>query len=1103
MNAYTDWRRRNSIILDITKIPEIANDPEFDDLGAIRETLLDKEGVTDVLDLSDTSKNELAAWENKHNPRYGVEHYHTANGRLVGSYNQQHFMDFNHFIPRNKVTKVTYDNSTNTAIFTEDPNTDTGNYNKQFAKIEANPDLLEFYNIAKEVTRVIRENTPYELQQQLPANTLPALRKVAGDLLLDRNVGGLKAISPAFRTMIDKVRTGFGVTRQNDVSNANIDNTGKANYTVNDDFLRANSKAISTRRLIEETRFMEAWNSNITKSKSKMTSIGAFTERELNTFNTEALLLIAEYTHTNISLADIKAGRLDAIRAKTGDRVKVGKLISDYALNNLVQSQSFDLPKICKYFSDLTMTYAARQEALPIMEVMKKYYDNIQKPETNNTSNPIYNTNDKVYQKNGLRTRAITQMASQFERTFLGNTGQKHIGELGKVQRSLSSTQLAKINNQIADIDTQIAKLDSDNKDYQSDLKKLQNRKYRLYSRKLIPTLGRKIYTTEERLRVGELQELIEKNPNSDKGLQLQKAQENIGKTRTATAILDGLLGWINVLKLGYNLSSMTTNFIEGMVSNMTLAASNQYFNRDEIYYGYKVMRRAFIKNATFGYVEPKLAKKARTLMDRFNVVVDSRNELQKSSHKSYSNKLEWAKWSSGNQRVEYVNQGALMIATLRSTKIKGLAPNTESSVWDAYDTEGKLLPNYRTPENIANWEGLDGEQYTIYKNNLDNIIIKGHGNYSQMRGMMAKTGPGKIFLTFKTWLPEALAWRLGSEKPDILSGTEKSKGLYRSYTPTGAAIHGGIVGLAAFGPIGAVVGGAVGAVIGRFGNNNVDTGVGVLRQTVDVTKALALKALGMPINTIVGKAIIKENDSFDKWIGSGSRGTFTQQDANNLRANVADIALQLSWILMILVVKGLFWDDDDKPDSNSRIAHNILINKLTQLSSQAGSYTNLPDIYNNTIGSIGLIQYLTDLGKETTAIEKYLEGTDVISTGVNAGQSRLARQTNKLLLPGLFKDPFSLGFETQAKTLYHDSPLQSLFTSEEKKDAKVNKGLRARMRTELKDREDIKAIEDEKERSKYIESIINSELPTPAQLKKLGLTRDEYETLKDEQQNQ
>ena len=203
---------------------------------------------------------------------------------------------------------------------------------------------------------------------------------------------------------------------------------------------------------------------------------------------------------------------------------------------------------------------------------------------------------------------------------------------------------------------------------------------------------GRTIYSEEDKKKIVEIESAIASGKLSqDEADKLAQIRAKLGKTRSATAVFDSFMAWIRTLRIGYNISSSVTNLMEGTSSNMILAATGDYFNPKEIYFGYHVAKLSFLKNVTFGAAELPLARKSRKLMDKFRVLMDSKNELQKSTVRTYASKFSWLSPHELNQRVEYINQSPVMIAMLRSIEITG-SEGQKSSVWDAYDTNGKLL---------------------------------------------------------------------------------------------------------------------------------------------------------------------------------------------------------------------------------------------------------------------------------------------------------------------------------------------------------------------------------------------------------------------------
>ncbi len=1068
------WRLQNSIVIDYNKLSDDSYKKELvkllgerDYIEAIEEQnrLIraynsDREGTIQIAlakenkntyeELSDKFKNEISLWEARFSPDKGLEHHNSVGGIFFGDRKENNYMNYNHFVPRKYVADIIA-NINDDKYEIKDTDKETGHYDKNYETIHSNTVLSNFYDKVKEFCEVMYENMPYDLQEKTSVYTLPGLMKSSGEIINEHKNGNmLSAISPAYRTMMDRFRTSFGVVKQSNTSNAKNDPiTGKPNYKVNDGFLRNNSRAINDRVLIERTKFLQSFNSTRVK---KLDTVKNVTSKFLSEFNPDSLALLSQYLHVDITVDQINNDNIDAIKSrldKTSNGndyiVDIGRLINDFSLHSVVQSQSFNLPKLMNYFSEMIMGYAARNEALPLLEILKKHYNSIENPETTNVGETIWNKIKGKYAKVGVRTGGNRQMDNYFNRVILDNYSNKHTGV------------------------------------------------FHVFNKEGL--IGRTIYSSQERKEYNELTKLIENESNEKTRNELILTRDKLGVTRTATALFDNFLNWIRTLRLGYNLSSMTTNFLEGVTSNMILGATDEYFDPKEIFYGYRVIKWSFLKNISLGYIEHPEARKLRLLVDRYNIIIDNRNELQK----SYSSKiLDAANPYAGNQRVEYINQSPLMIAMLRTIKIKDKDGN-EDSVWNATDSEtGNLQEQYRTPENVENWEALRGKEYQIFKSKLEDVITLGHGNYHDLRGMMIKsTSLGKAGMMFKTWLPEAMYWRFGMEQDNIRTGKKGVKGRYLSYGAGTGLIHGAVAGAAMFGPIGALVGGGIGAGAAlAFGT---DSGVGMLRETIDATRLLVKKMIGMPINLIVGKQVMNINtkqwfgkgEYFD-YAGQGKKTKFTIQDSKNLQANMADIAIQLAWLGLIIAVKHFFWDDDDKPQDAERQAHNILVNKLMQLSSQASMYINPVAMKSNTIESIAVIDYFKVVGKELDRVQKYFNGEDIIQTGVNAGKSGLGIQTKKMLLPGIFKDT-KLGFGSQADKVYpQESPYHRYFHSKEYLEKDENKRERAAKRADLQDNIEFKGMDD-KEKKRQIEKLVNDDLPTPNKLEKLGVTRKEY----------
>ena len=1070
------WKRANSIMVNPALVPEIISNPDFAQfklnttqdqidnhvkelkalLGErgyteqvnIQSEMLYKyladrqsyisaqmihEGVDKESDLTEQSKYAIKQWENQHNPTIGVEDYWSAEGIYRDNRKINSFMDYNNTIPRkNKVSVSTPPGQTNIVI-TETANP-TGYYNQNFATIEGDETLRDFYDIVKEGVDRIRDVAPYELQKSMAANSLPALMKSTAEFLLDNNNNTLSMLSSAWRRLMERIRLSFGLIKQSEISYAVKDPiTGKYNYRVNDQFLQGNQQAIKDREKLERYKFENLVGLQIKR----------FTAIPFKSLETNALAQLAILLNVDITVGEIEAGRTDKIKNLTGEVVEIGKIIKDYATHTVVQAQSFDLPKLMKHFTNLAMAYAGRTEALPIMEIMKKHYEGIKAPKTTNVGKSIFSVPEGTIASEGGRTQAVKQMEDWFQRVMLDNYGIKHWGEFGLANKT-------KKDKETGEVTTEIPKI-----------------------------FSRTIYSDEEKKKLREIDRLLSHTSDEEKIKELQKMKEKLGKTRTVSAAVVNFLSGVRTIGLGWNIGSAMTNLMEGYTSNMIIGASGEFFDPEQIYYGYAVAREGWTKNLTFGLRTTPRARLGRILMDRYNILVDNKNDLQKATTKTNLSRLEALNPHELSSRVEYYNQIPIMVAMLRTIKVKDTNGN-ESSVWDAMNTnDGNLKAEFRSEENVNNWEKLTGKEYLEFKNKVGEAITKGHGNYDELRGMMAKSNlAGKALMMFKTWLPAQLYWRFANEQENLKTGA-KIKGRYRSFTPGSAAVFGMGVGAVTFGPVGIAIAGGLGYLGGRF--FGIQTELGALKEMTGMTLALAKKALGMPVNIIAGRNLIDSKGDFDKWVGSGR---FSEIDAKNLRGNVSELAITMTTLALMLLVKGFFYDDDDDKESAERKFHNFAVNKLLQLASQATMYVNPVDMWKNTFGSLGIVSFLTNVGKEVDHMSKWIGGHDP------GGQKFL--QHSVKFVPGVFKgivqgDPLNLGLQSQSEKQFTPTRYDEWFWNAEHKAAVHDKERRSIRLEELK------ALGyGDSQRKK----IVNIEYPTTKQLNKKGLTREEWDEL-------
>jgi hypothetical protein len=127
------------------------------------------------------------------------------------------------------------------------------------------------------------------------------------------------------------------------------------------------------------------------------------------------------------------------------------------------------------------------------------------------------------------------------------------------------------------------------------------------------------------------------------------------------------------------------------------------------------------------------------------------------------------------------------------------------------------------------------------------------------------------------------------------------------------------------------------------------------------ISKLLTRKVLGFPINFVsrtAGKGNVIEVD-VDR-LASDKMKTFSKEftavDYANWKGNMQETSTLFMFIGLLLLCKGLTWDDDDKEGDPQREAHNLLANRFIQLSGSIGQYSNPVEMY-KTISDVAIFK--------------------------------------------------------------------------------------------------------------------------------------------------
>lgn len=994
------------------------------------DALIAEEGVESKDQLSEKGKSRIETWELQNNPFTFVESYKSGKKIVKGNRYINSTMKYNHPVPKKIKSKLTIKDGR----VQESPGEDSGFYDSRFETIEEHEVLKQFHDLLMEVSNKMYEVLPPEIRRKFNPSSIPQLEKnwrehissaykeTEGSMFY-KFVQALKAMWEYF------VRNNFTSGVQSNLSYAPTDINGRPQYKVNASFLKSNKAVIDAKYQQELLRLKQALAGY--GSTDRLSKFDTFA---LNTINQEALEVLAE----NLGVQPTVDSIAKRLNISTTDNIELGAVLKDGITHQIVAQNSLDLPKIMKYYSYVSMEYAARQESLPLIDMLKKHYEQIKATATTNTGEAITNARSGETRLEGLRTNANRQMESWFERAVLGNYDKKR-------RLDTRAKRAIKVPASIAE------------------------KRDRLKG----AILGEKFLTTGEKEIRRRLEQVIQnidnelKEATEDEAASLnmikdrtQQSIDNLGRSYSGQAVIDSIFKFIRFKGLGFNLSSGITNFMEGQIANFISASSGDYFSSEQLYRANQII----LSPTKYAYANEK--KKAKLLMERYRILQDARNELQKAESKNTFLKKSKNIVSDPyfvTTYVEFRNQAPLMIAKLLDTEITGKDGQT-SSVWDAINSDGTLKEDFATEENKKNWEEAKGKAYQDFASTMKKMIVNTHGDYDELRGNMAsETTAGKAVLMFKRWMARQFYQRFAKGgQTDIEVGIDNYKGRYLSHNRTTAGMHSLLLGSIAFGPLGGLIMGVAGAGAGHmFGTK---TSEGIFKDGFSFGKQI-LRDLAR-VSPVGRKQLEKGRTQYIEQLREAG---IDERDIKNMMSNSAEAALLLSLMLLTLLVKAAL-KDNDGDDEDEDLWHNLVVNRLSQIIGQTTMYTNPPEALKATVGGSDLSvgRFFSDMGK---FFETFTTGEWTYKEGPMAGQSKLRKDFARAFSPSITRDWvsgdgfYSFGFGSQGKKQFEPLYIDDWFENSEDLAKSDTKGIRAEYRYELRESGDY----EEKEISKMV----------------------------------
>lgn len=481
---------------------------------------------------------------------------------------------------------------------------------------------------------------------------------------------------------------------------------------------------------------------------------------------------------------------------------------------------------------------------------------------------------------------------------------------------------------------------------------------------------------------------------------ELEKKIQDVGLDLNTAGIIQGILKMIILKGLGLNPISGIFNRIEGKNSGLVMDATGKYWTKGNIHEANNFLAFANFLNFLPERLQPEQLsrvqelKKLQILLQNINLIQDRKNELERQSGKS---KFDYEKWSNIYQfavdNPEFKNQGAIFLSVLMDTKIQDTSGNEvpifDGNAFSIYDNiDGKLVlkEEYRTPENISNWENFDidednlaNNQFLLTKQKVKTAISRSQGNYDSLDVIDAtKHIWGRALTLFMKWMPEHFMQRFSSGKNfDLTTGQQGLKGRYRSlWDNNGALLSTGVITMftgLGLSPIAAIAGlGMTGAVVGKYfydmyGPKQIQREASNTLEFIAFAKTVVISTLNYPLQMFNSNKVISQ-DFGSKVIPGYEKTNLSQEEINNLQAVARELGIKITLIAFMLLVKKFTWDDEDEKDSDRRQFHNFMDNQLNRIVGSISNWTK-PESLVSDAQRFAFLQYLWDVGKTMNSL--------------------------------------------------------------------------------------------------------------------------------------
>jgi hypothetical protein len=709
--------------------------------GELVSAALAKEKKYAYVDLTDFAKQNIEISLKRYNPAAFLQSVQQGNQGLIEytigtqSNAKYAYLDFNTYYPK----KDNYQNQS------------TDYYDKDYEVIENNPVLKEFWPVMEEALFLINDNL-IDSNLKLDSKSILQMNKSMIENAVDRGFYESAKGLASKETLLNTVQ------HLKDTVSAKKTIKGKEKEVVLPNTINSFNNIVE-----DQFEFTRLEISNILE-----TTLKNGTQLNWNTISTKN----KEFIYRALGITN-EQEFLDQVTLDSQGNFKVGALkIFDRIA--VMEQQTADLPSLVKALLEQSVIHKARVMAKDSVDILRRISsENIK----NREGKTEEEENQSARATGEVRTNAQKRNDNYYENVVLNESEQKHGGSLSSWKEQQAYEKKYANGELIDPEDIFKYLLNFHHKNFNPE-EKLQ---YRVLKKRwdIIKNQLADPSITQE-----------QKDELSKEKTSIEQRVTLMGKDYMATSIVSNLLN--KALAIGIGLGYATL----GMVYNYLNARSN-FFHRDGEFWseGNAYPAWAFVDMHVTRRINPEYRKQWKIMeafVHQLDIVQDGTNELQKAKKTSLTespkiyNLKRWAQNPLyGTELVEWYNQVPVMLAMGADIKITNpitgeIVPLFNGTGFPAHEIDEqtgqlKLKDEFRSPENIQDYENFDSDKMAIWKTQVNRAIQSLNGDYSVSGIIRAKSNVGgQTLMMFKTWAGEYYHSRWAIDQKSVAFGKTK-----------------------------------------------------------------------------------------------------------------------------------------------------------------------------------------------------------------------------------------------------------------------------------------------------------------------------------------